>query len=138
MYLESLRIPWELLRYSISTPLAPRPGLMFNNGPRIAFSCEYIYLLRKKTHRYWLVDSTEGGVTYLPANVNVQRWRIGRWAHGLLWKMSRWTSWLRTVLRGRFVPHTRPAYVPVIRNFLAVWPGRRTDARTIPKYIENC
>lgn len=29
---------WELLRYSISTPLAPRPGLMFNNGPRIVFS----------------------------------------------------------------------------------------------------
>ena len=33
----------------MSTPLAPRPGLMFNNGPRIVFSCEHMYLLGKKT-----------------------------------------------------------------------------------------
>lgn len=50
MQYKNCYIPWELLRYSISTLLAPRPGLMFNNGPRIVFSCEYIYLLRKKVH----------------------------------------------------------------------------------------
>lgn len=50
MQYKNCSIPWELLRYSISTLLAPRPGLMFNNGPRIVFSCEYIYLLRKKVH----------------------------------------------------------------------------------------
>lgn len=50
MQYRKFNIPWELLRYSISTLLAPRPGLMFNNGPRIVLSCEYIYLLREKVH----------------------------------------------------------------------------------------
>lgn len=75
---------------------------------------------------------------YLATDVDMQWGRISRRAHGLLREMGRWTSRLRAMLRGRFIPHTGSAYVPVIRDLLTdIRPGRRAYPGTVPKRVQK-